>query len=136
MTFEDLPLDWGENPITHELMPDVVDLFVKDSDRVDGCLTLLLLADDQQLVQPITVECFEPEEDPEHAGSFLTSMRELAEDFGGTYVAVRGRTGPSVPTPDDEAWFAPVRRALGERLVGAFVASREQVFGMEYATSS
>lgn len=131
MTFEDLPQDWDDNPITHDMLPDVVDLFVKSSDRFEGCLTLLLLTEDHRLMQPVAIEHFDPAQNPDEAEAFLTSMCELACDFGGTYVVARGRTGPAVATPDDHAWFEPVTRSLGNHLLAAFVATERDVVPLE-----
>ncbi|GAB3814391.1 hypothetical protein GCM10028820_10270 [Tessaracoccus terricola] len=124
MTFEDLPHDWDDHPITLELMPDVVDLFVRDSDRHSGCLGFFLLTEDRYLAtDPIMIHGFSPEPDRERVVGFLRGMCETACGAGLDYVLVRGRTGPAVTTPEDEDWFAPVHRELANHLLESYVAT-------------
>lgn len=132
MTFEDLPEDWGSKPITPELMPDVVDLFVNGTDRRDGCLMLLPLDEDLCIANdPMAIGGFDPEPDPDKAEQFLQSMCALACEANCSYVIARGRSGPAVPTPDDDAWFGPVHRGLGNHLLASFVASSRGVVKYE-----
>lgn len=57
MTFQDLPPNWPSLPLTSpDLVHDVLDLCVNNTDRADGGLSVLVLRDDFTLGQPIFVK--------------------------------------------------------------------------------
>jgi hypothetical protein len=56
MTFEDLPNDWSDRPLTDPaLLSDVLDLVVFEKDRAAGAVSFLLCDDEGRLVQPVTI---------------------------------------------------------------------------------
>jgi len=57
MTFKDLPPNWPSQPLTSpDLVHDVLDLCVNNTDRVKGGVSVLVLRDDLTLAQPIFVK--------------------------------------------------------------------------------
>lgn len=123
MTFKDLPPSWGDHPVTPELLPDVVDLFVSEHDRVCGCLVLLLLDADHRLLQPIVVGDVPLHTGPTGGEEFFDQLAQMVSDDDGHVVVARGRRGGEDLTVDDEDWRAACSRAFGERLVAMFVAA-------------
>lgn len=70
MTFEDLPSNWADMPLTDPaLAADVVDLFLGDRDRHADSLMLLLCDEDHRLVQPVMIDGME----------WRSSAQEVAE---------------------------------------------------------
>ena len=56
MSFDDLPPDWPDRPLTDPaLRGDVVDLFLSDSDRARRSLLVLLCDDDHRALQPVVI---------------------------------------------------------------------------------
>lgn len=100
MSFEDLPQGWHTRPLTDTtLAADVVDLVVRDSEREQGCISLLLCDATGRMVQPVTIT-----ETDLHPGApdavFDTIVGGLAGSIGG-FVAAIGR--PRGLAPDDRA---------------------------------
>ena len=57
MTFEDLPSNWADMPLTDPaLATNVVDLFLGERDRHADSLLLLLCDEHHRLVQPIVID--------------------------------------------------------------------------------
>jgi len=57
MTFEDLPSDWPQRPVTDAtITADLLDLIVTERDRAAGALGVLLCGRDERLLQPLVVE--------------------------------------------------------------------------------
>ena len=57
MSFEDLPRDWAQRPLTDpDIFEDVVDLVTREKSRVAGAIMLLLCHPDGRLLQPIAIE--------------------------------------------------------------------------------
>jgi hypothetical protein len=57
MTFEDLPSDWPQRPVTDlTITADLLDLVVSERDRATGALGVLLCGRDERLLQPLVVE--------------------------------------------------------------------------------
>ncbi len=57
MTFKDLPPNWPSLPLTSpDLVHDVLDLCVNNTNRAKGGLSVLVLRDDFTLAQPVFVE--------------------------------------------------------------------------------
>jgi len=57
MTFEDLPSDWPQRPVTDAtITADLLDLIVTERDRAAGALGVLLCARDDRLLQHLVVE--------------------------------------------------------------------------------
>lgn len=56
MSFDDLPDDWPQRPLNDpELARDVLDLFVRDADRREGGVSVLICHADHTLAQPLFV---------------------------------------------------------------------------------
>jgi hypothetical protein len=56
MTFEDLPDNWDDRPLTDPaLLSDALDLVVFEKDRAAGAVSFLLCDDEARLVQPVTI---------------------------------------------------------------------------------
>lgn len=57
MSFQDLPGNWSDYPITHpERAADVVDLFLETRDRQQNCLLVLICDEDGYLLQPVSID--------------------------------------------------------------------------------
>ena len=57
MSFEDLPSDWPQRPVTDAaITADLLDLVVTERDRSVGALGVLLCGRDERLLQPLVVE--------------------------------------------------------------------------------
>ena len=56
MSFEDLPTDWAQRPVTDPtITADLLDLVVGDRDRHEGAVGLLLCGPSGRLLQPVVV---------------------------------------------------------------------------------
>ena len=56
MSFEDLPPDWAQRPVTDPaITADLLDLVVGDRDRHQGAIGLLLCGPSGRLLQPVVV---------------------------------------------------------------------------------
>jgi len=107
MTYNDLPPDWPTRPVTDpDITADLLDLVVRDADRVDGALCILLCGEEGQLVQPMVVPRPPTRMSREQRGRVFASLEHLAaeEDLrGGILVAIAREKGPFV-TDTDRAW--------------------------------
>lgn len=57
MSFEDLPSDWPQRPVTDPaITADLLDLVVTERDRAAGALGVLLCGRNERLLQPLVVE--------------------------------------------------------------------------------
>ena len=57
MSFDDLPDNWPELPLTDQrLLADVLDLVVSEQSRRDGALYVLLCDENARLLQPIAID--------------------------------------------------------------------------------
>ncbi|WP_235735097.1 hypothetical protein [Nocardioides alcanivorans] len=127
MTFQDLPQDWSDHSLTRDLLPDVVDLFVGEAERLEGCLALLLLDSDRRLVQPIVISEMGDDAPSEDVSTFFAHLVAMIEDEDAHVVAARGRLGPAKPSEHDAEWGAFLRLHLGRRLAGLFLATPDSV---------
>jgi hypothetical protein len=56
MSFEDLPADWAQRPVTDPaITADLLDLVVGDRDRHEGAVGVLLCGPSGRLLQPVVV---------------------------------------------------------------------------------
>lgn len=128
MTFDDLPKNWYSRPLTDPtLAVDVVDLVVREADRADGCVSLLLCDADGRMIQPVTITEIEEHEVGERGQLFDLVLAHLASDLGGLVVAI-GR--PRGPDPDDEA------RAWHEAAIASCREHRVPLLGTYLATAT
>ena len=132
MSFRDLPKNWHSRPLTEPpLAADIVDLVVREGDRVAGCVTFLLCDERGRLIQPVTITdtdagAGEPRDLVE------LFLGDLAGGIGGLVVAV-GR--PRGHTPDDaaRAWHEAAIAACRRHevpLIGTYLATVHGVVEM------
>jgi hypothetical protein len=128
MTFEDLPDDWKQQPLTDpRLVADVLDLFVSDADRCAGALAVLMCDEQGRLLQPGIISDLDYESSEAERGRMLASfITHLTEFFDSVLFAVARADGLSV-TADDERWARAVRYACeGKvRLLGFHLITRD-----------
>ncbi len=56
MTFEDLPADWPTRPVTDpQITADLLDLVVRERDRDEGALAVLICGPGRRLAQPVVL---------------------------------------------------------------------------------
>ncbi|MCE1179523.1 MAG: hypothetical protein LWW86_10925 [Micrococcales bacterium] len=127
MSLHDLPDDWATRPVHDpEIAADVVDLIVRESDRDDGAVCLLLCHPDGRLLQPVTIglEGVSPPlaERREMIGALAAS---LPEDL--CVVAAIARRHGYRASDDDRVWHQVLIDAFGQALSGCFVATHDGV---------
>lgn len=130
MSFEDLPKNWSNAPITESNLNDVFDLFISYEDRCRSTITFLLLDDTEHLVQPIAINDV-PEAPAEPPWPFLDPLAELLDQLEGWVLFGRGRLGPHRLNPSDLRWQGWIARAFGNRLLGSFLATGNEVSAYE-----
>jgi hypothetical protein len=125
MSFEDLPATWPDLPLTDRLLAaDVVDLFVSQADRVEGCAAFLLLDDGLRLGQPCLMGEIPDGADPWDLRDHLVAV--FGDLHVGGVVFARGRDGSVLLTDADRRWrdvLLDVCRRIEVPLVAAFVAT-------------
>lgn len=138
MSFHDLPQDWtGRSLRDLRLAADVVDLFVRESERASGCISLLLTDADGRMIQPITVgevPLGAPAE--QRTAFFETFLGHLGGSLGGLVLAL-GRPSGLVPTDDERAWHeSAIETAAreGVELVATYLATGDGVVLMPTLT--
>jgi len=112
MSFEDLPADWPQRPLTEpQLVADVLDLCVSEAARHDGCLAVLLCDEQARLLQPCLVSDIDQISTEADRLKACTTFAIAAAHIGaGVLFALGRRRGLSV-TADDEAWARVARQA-------------------------
>lgn len=133
MTFKDLPPDWPTRPVTDsDITADLLDLIVRDADRVGGAMCLLLCGKDGRLVQPLVVSELPAQPDPaerRHLFEFLRPLVGPAGFLGGVLVAIARERDPFV-TDADRAWHESAIqgcRAAGLQLLGVWLVTRQAI---------
>lgn len=129
MSFDDLPDNWPELPLTDQrLLADVLDLVVSEQSRRDGALYVLLCDEQARLVQPIAIDLLEAPTDLAAREELLAGVVDMTHHLGenGSYVVAIARRGGLSVTLDDEQWAAAVESARGSwRLLGVHVVTRD-----------
>ncbi len=128
MSFEDLPRDWAQRPITDpDVFEGVVDLIVTEQSRFEGATYVLFCHEGGRLMQPI---CVPDEPTTVDAGKVLERLTALFTESAGRdvldVVMVIARSGRPAPTPRDHdlrAAFEGACRASGVRLLGVAIAA-------------
>jgi hypothetical protein len=128
MTFEDLPADWAQRPITDpDVFEGVVDLIVSEQARREGSTYVLLCHEGGRLMQPI---CLPDESHTVDVGQVLSGLTRLFTEAAGEgvhdVVMVIARPGRPAPTRRDHdlrAAFDGACRAAGVRLLGVAIAA-------------
>ena len=79
MSFDDLPDNWPELPLTDQrLLADVLDLVVSEQSRRDGALYVLLCDEQARLVQPIAIDLLEAPTDLAGREELMASVVSLS----------------------------------------------------------
>lgn len=129
MSFDDLPDNWPELPLTDQrLLADVLDLVVSEQSRRDGALYVLLCDEHARLMQPMAIDLLEAPDDPDARRQLMASVIDVTKHLGekGSYVVAIARRGGLSVTPDDEQWAAAVVSTQGSwRLLGVHVVTRD-----------
>ena len=141
MSFEDLPADWPQRPVTDsEITADLLDLIVGDRDRAVGALGILLCGRDERLLQPVVVEApdlhasaAERRQGFDNLCAAFCHLSEPGADSGdsglGMLVAL-ARPGPPLATPGDLRWRdTAVQSCLdhGVALLGVWLVTPEVI---------
>ncbi len=133
MTYQDLPTDWPSRPVTDPaITPDLLDLVVRDADRVDGALYLLLCGEQGQLIEPMVFPEPLTRMSREQCGTVFAALEHLALEEGlrgGILLAIAREKGPFI-TDTDRAWHeAAIRscRRSGLSLLGVWVVTRHVI---------
>ena len=125
MTFEDLPNDWSDRPLTDPaLVSDVLDLVVFEKDRAAGAVSFLLCDDEARLVQPVTIGELPATMTQDERVHFVSVMVEGMGHCGAMVVALARDDGLSI-TAEDQAWLRAAKQACGDdvRLLGVHVVT-------------
>ena len=128
MTFDDLPHDWAQRPITDpDVFEGVVDLIATEQSRSEGATYVLLCHPNGRLLQPI---CLPDEPRRVDVGEVLEGvtmlLTEVARHDVHDVVMVIARPGRAVPSPRDRdlrAAFEGACRTAGFVLHGVAVAT-------------
>ena len=136
MSFEDLPEDWAERPVTDPtITADVLDLVVRDADRVAGSVVAVVGNAAGRVVQPVVVELPPEGVGPgEHRRFFDVVCLGIVSaagsgDRGGILAAI-ARTGAPFVTGDDRQWHDAARRSCedhGVPLWGTWLVTRSVI---------
>ncbi len=133
MTYDDLPADWPQRPlIDPTLTADVVDLVVRETDRAEGCLGILLCNHEHRLVQPLTINDIDDVPAHERRRPFDLFMSGFGDRLGGIVVAV-GRPRGYVPDDVARGWHEAAIAASREHdvpLLGTYLATVHAVIEM------
>ncbi|WP_427385184.1 hypothetical protein [Janibacter sp. G56] len=130
MTFTDLPTNWPSRSLRDTtLCADVVDLVVRESERAQGCISLLLCDPDGRMIQPVTITDVDHDcTKGERLAVFDAFVDHLGAAFGSLVVAIGKPTGR--PDAADLAWQHAAAQVCGRggvTLLGTFVATGEGV---------
>ena len=96
MSFDDLPDNWPELPLTDQrLLADVLDLVVSEQSRRDGALYVLLCDEHARLMQPMAIDLLEAPADPDARRQLMASVIDVTKHLGekGSYVVAIARRG-------------------------------------------
>ena len=121
MSFEDLPADWAQRPITDpDVFEGVVDLIVGEQARRRGSTYVLLCHEGGRLMQPI---CLPDEQAPVDAGDVQDGLTRLLAEVASNgvhdVVMVIARPGQPGPTARDHDLRRAFEAACGSSGVTA-----------------
>ncbi len=114
MTFDDLPADWPQRPLTDpRLLDDVLDLMVGERDRRQRSLVVLACDAEVRLIQPVAIGPLTTPCDPDLVQRTVDILVEaLGDDTAGALVIALARPDGLSITADDRAWVDAARAAL------------------------
>ena len=128
MSFDDLPDDWKQQPLTDpRLAADVLDLCVSDADRRSGALAVLMCDEQGRLLQPGIISDLDYSSSEAERGRMLgIFVTHLAEFFDSVMFALARADGLSV-TADDVRWARAAQHACESkvRLLGFHLITRD-----------
>ena len=131
MTFEDLPLNVKEIPLTdRRVAADVIDLLISEEDRASGCVGLMVCDEEHRGILPIVLSDVPHDADVDALANLLNLILPLVVERGGSLLMGRGRPGGGVPTDVDRSWHQQTidsSRSHGVRLLGFHVATRDGI---------
>lgn len=106
MSFENLPEDWPERPLTDpDLLVDVFDLFIRSADRHQRVLHALLTGAGHTLLTPIAIDDMPRVVDMFEKMRTVRGLVDVGRHFGLTGLALAiCRPGSNRPTPDELEW--------------------------------
>jgi hypothetical protein len=125
MTFEDLPDDWSDRPLTDPaLVADVLDLVVSARDRQQGAVSFLLCDEDARLLQPVTITDLPATPASDDRRRCLRTVVGAMSGCGSLLVALARGDGLSI-SASDEGWrdAAVAECSRGVRLLGVHVVT-------------
>jgi hypothetical protein len=139
MSFEDLPPDWAERPLTDpDVTADVLDLVIRDADRAVGSVAALLCNRAGRLVQPVVIAMPRGGVTARDRRLVLDTMcagvvRVSESEPGSLLVAVARPQGRAV-TGADRAWRDSARLSCadhGVRLLATWLVTREAILPVD-----
>lgn len=132
MTFEDLPADVKDVPLTDpHVAADVMDRIIDLESRAGGCLGVMVCDEEHRGVMPIVLSDVPHDADSSGLAQLLDLVLPLVVERGGSVVIGRGRPRGRVPNDVDRAWHQQAIdscAAHGVPLLGFYLATREGVF--------
>jgi hypothetical protein len=119
MSFDDLPSDWPDRPLTDpRLVADVLDLCVSLRARYDGSIVLLACDAADRLRQPFEIGCVSTaggiDERIDGFGAVFSLIADAETD--GSVLAAIARPGGLSVTSDDICWADAIDAAACGRL--------------------
>ncbi|TWE12798.1 hypothetical protein [Rudaeicoccus suwonensis] len=122
-----IPVGSTDRPLTAERLASAVDRLTTFPDRQRGCVLLLLLGHDRILRAPVLIEDVDETTDPLTVTETFERLARVVRDCDGSVVFVRGRSGTSAVTAQDQSWGQCMRHTFGELLYACFIATLESV---------
>ena len=105
MSFENLPPNWADLPLTTTaLAADVVDLVVHEYDRDDGCLAMLLCDPSGVLLQPVVLDHLPTSYGESEVRELFGFLSHVRADRPLSVVLALGRPGGSPAQARIRAW--------------------------------
>jgi hypothetical protein len=135
MSFEDLPADWAQRPVTDPtITADLLDLVIGERDRHQGAIGVLLCGPGGRLLQPVVVSA-PPEEVPE--GEYRRVFDVMGQALGAPGDGPRPAMLVALARPDyrhvarqDDRWRAAAVTSCAEQgvdLLGVWVVSPDVI---------
>lgn len=122
-----IPAGGTDLPLTAQRLAPAVDRLTTFPDRRRGCVMLLLLGHDRILRAPVLIEDVAETTDPRTVTETFERLARVVRDCDGSVVFVRGRSGTSAVTAQDQSWAECARHTFGELLHACFIATLESV---------
>lgn len=135
MSFQDLPDDWPEHPITDPaIFIDVVDLMATVADREAGAIYVLVCYPSGHLAQPCVITELDEQAFGNKAALFEPFTRLTDTLDGCALVVIVARPGRRQTVDSDREWHeaaARVCRDAGMPLLAVAVATPQAIWRMD-----